>query len=135
MSNGDGCDTPRLSTGNHARHPSASLEAHLGNLGALAASGLSGYDDNRVILDGLYDLGRTSTYRQLFGKRNARHEPGTEPLFLDRSNQLFFQIFQLMQNLVFFCATIDSVEAGSVCVLHRTDPSTVRSANEHESCL
>ena len=106
MGDGDGSDAPGLGAGDHARYPTSGLEAHFGKLGALAASGLTGYDNDRIFPDGFYDLFGTSAYWELFRERNARHASGTKFFFLDRSGQLLLQFLQFMQSRVFFCAAL-----------------------------
>jgi hypothetical protein len=52
----DGRDPARLGTGDLAADATAGLEAHLGDLGALTAAGLSRDDDDGMALDGPDDL-------------------------------------------------------------------------------
>jgi len=68
VGDGDGSDPAGLGASDHATHATARLEAHFGNLGALAATGFSRYDDHWIILDGLYDLLGSRADGQLFGK-------------------------------------------------------------------
>lgn len=66
MSDRDGRDPTRLGAADKPDLGTSCLEAHLGDLGALAAARLSADDDDAVVLDSPYDLAPMSRDRQLF---------------------------------------------------------------------
>ena len=65
MGDRDGRDPARLGAADEPNRGSPRLEAHLGDLGTLAATGLAADDDDAIVLDGPYDLGPMSRDRQL----------------------------------------------------------------------
>ena len=69
-------DAPRLGVADHPGHAPAQLQADLGQLGGLAAAGLTGDDDDLVLADGGGDLLTAGGDRQLLGVDDRRDGGG-----------------------------------------------------------
>ncbi len=64
VGHGQGGDAPRLGAADQAGRAAAGLEAHLGQLGGLAAAGVADDDEHRVIADGGDDIVAPLAHRQ-----------------------------------------------------------------------
>ena len=69
-------DAPRLGVADHPGDAPAQLQADLGQLGGLAAAGLTGDDDDLVLTDGGGDLLAAGADRQLLGVDDRRDGGG-----------------------------------------------------------
>ena len=70
---GEGRDAPGLGTADEPPLLPGSLQAHLGNLGALAAARIAAYNDNRMSANRRDDFGAPPGNGKLFGIAGAEH--------------------------------------------------------------
>ena len=64
VGHGQGGDAPGLGAADHAGRAAAGLEAHLGQLGGLAAAGVADDDEHRMLADGGNDIVAPLAHRQ-----------------------------------------------------------------------
>jgi hypothetical protein len=90
VGNGDRCDSSGLGASDFPRKSSFCLDAHLGNLSALSAAGLSGNNDDLVFFDQPDDLLSLGGDGEAFGKSNQGSMVESVLSFLHRGPRLAF---------------------------------------------